>query len=80
MKPSVLEIVSLVPNPKMLLCIPNPMSRTEAIMFSGMSLLRLSRLMPTGRMRAVMPRMRRTLKRLDPITFPMAMSALPCVS
>ena len=75
--PSTAVIVSLLPNPNKVFCIPKQTSSTVVRIMIGMSLDLFSRVMATGLIRAVSPRMRKTLKILEPTTLPIAMSALP---
>ena len=66
-----------VPMPKKVRSIPSSTSSTVMMMFTGISRFLLEGVMAMGRIRAVMPRMSRVLKILDPTTLPMAISALP---
>ena len=78
--PSSLDSESALPMPSRVLFIPKSTSMTEAARVSGMSLLRFSSVIDTGISSAVMPRMKRTLNMLEPITLPMDISALPCMA
>ena len=78
--PSTLVKASVAPMPNKVLLIPESTSMTETARVTGMSRLRFSSVMDTGSITAVIPRMKRALNMFEPITLPIAISALPCMA